>query len=129
MSRCTIASPRPDVEAESARIITGITRDPSPHARKATAVLDKTIYSLFTDEGADLVRRHGGTDLYICGIATESCVLKTAVDAFERDLTPWLLEDAVASHAGQAAHDAGILVASRFIGPGQIIKTADIPSC
>ncbi|WP_369183522.1 isochorismatase family protein [Streptomyces sp. Y1] len=72
---------------------------------------------------------HGGTDLYICGIATESCVLKTAVDAFERDLTPWLLEDAVASHAGQAAHEAGILVASRFIGPGQIIKTADIPSC
>lgn len=97
------------------------------HARKATAVLDKTIYSLFTEEGVELVRRHGWTDLYICGIATESCVLKTAVDAFERDLTPWLLEDASASHAGQAVHEAGILVASRFIGPGQIIKTADIP--
>ncbi|WP_031074817.1 isochorismatase family cysteine hydrolase [Streptomyces sp. NRRL WC-3742] len=94
-------------------------------ARRATAVLDKRIYSLFTEEGTELVRRHGWTDLYICGIATESCVLKTAVDAFERDLTPWLLEDATASQAGQEAHEAGLLVASRFIGRGQIITTAD----
>ncbi|MFJ7969568.1 cysteine hydrolase [Streptomyces sp. NPDC096324] len=98
-----------------------------PFARQATAILDKTIYSLFSEEGSELVRRHGWTDLYICGIATESCVLKTAVDAFERDLTPWLLEDASASHAGSAVHDAGILVASRFIGVGQIIKTEDVP--
>ncbi|MFI6153741.1 hypothetical protein ACIBCA_13695 [Kitasatospora sp. NPDC051170] len=44
---------------------------------------------------------------------------------FERDLTPWLIEDASASHAGQEAHEAGLLVASRFIGRGQIITTAD----
>ncbi|MER7840268.1 cysteine hydrolase [Streptomyces sp. NPDC096040] len=106
---------------------TDIVSDLLPLARRATAVLDKTIYSLFSDEGAELVEQHGWTDLYICGIATESCVLKTAVDAFERDLTPWLLEDASASHAGSAVHDAGILVASRFIGVDQIIKTTDVP--
>jgi nicotinamidase-related amidase len=99
-----------------------------PYAAKATAVVDKTIYSLFSDEGAELVQEHGWTDLYVCGIATESCVLKTAVDAFERDLTPWVIEDASASHAGQVAHDAGLLVTGRFIGLGQIIKTADVPA-
>ncbi|MEV4376960.1 cysteine hydrolase [Streptosporangium sp. NPDC049644] len=99
------------------------------YANKATAVVDKTVYSFFNEEGEALVRDHGWTDIYICGIATESCVLKTAVDAFDcgDHLTPWLIEDASASHAGQAAHDAGILVTSRFIGPNQIIKTADIP--
>jgi nicotinamidase-related amidase len=47
-------------------------------ASHATAIVDKQIDSLFTTVGTELVRRHGWTDLYICGIATESCVLKTA---------------------------------------------------
>ena len=55
-------------------------------------------------------------------------MLKGAVDAFERNLTPWLIQDASASHAGVDAHFAGILVARRFIGPGQIIDVADIPA-
>lgn len=96
-------------------------------ASKATAVMDKTIYSFFSEKGEALVREHGWTDLYVCGLDTESCVLKTVVDAFERDLTPRLIEDASASHAGRHVHDAGVLVASRFIGPSQIIKTSDIP--
>lgn len=88
--------------------------------------LDKKIYSLFTDEGAALVDEHGWADLVICGIATESCVCKTAVDAFERNLTPWVVTDACASHAGQEAHDAGILVTSRFIGHKQLITSRDL---
>lgn len=99
----------------------------APLAQRATAVVDKTIYSLFNDEGTALVRERGWTDLYVCGIATESCVLKTAVDAFELDLTPWLLEDASASHAGDSVHQAGVLVTSRFIGKDQIIRTSDLP--
>lgn len=98
-----------------------------PLASKATAIVDKTIYSFFNDEGETLVREHGWSELYVCGLDTESCVLKTVVDAFERDLTPRLIRDASASHAGQTAHDAGILVASRFIGSDQIITMSDIP--
>lgn len=96
-------------------------------AGKATAVVDKTIYSFFNEEGQALTREHGWRDFYVCGLDTESCVLKTVVDAFERDLTPRLIKDASASHAGKVAHDAGILVASRFVGPSQIITTEDIP--
>jgi nicotinamidase-related amidase len=109
---------------------TEIVAELTDQAGRATAIIDKRIYSLFTPEGGELVRHHGWTDLYICGIATESCVLKTAVDAFERgDLTPWIVEDASASHAGQVAHDAGLLVAQRFISPGQIIRAAELPLC
>lgn len=98
------------------------------YAEKATAVIDKTMYSLFTDaEGRQLVADHGWTDIYVCGIATESCVLKTAVDAFELDLTPWLIEDASASHKGDSVHRAGVFVTQRFIGEGQIVTVADIP--
>ncbi|MGI5287993.1 cysteine hydrolase [Nonomuraea polychroma] len=99
-----------------------------PYAEKAAAVIDKKGYGLFADAaGAALVAERGWRDIYVCGIATESCVLATALGAFEIDLTPWVIEDASASHAGQHVHDAGILVTKRFIGEGQIIKVADIP--
>ncbi len=97
------------------------------HAGRAVAVLDKDIYSLFTPAGARLVRDRGWTDLYLCGIATEGCVLKTAVDAFERGLSPWVLTDAVASHAGEQAHQAGLLVAGRYIGRQRLIPAVAAP--
>lgn len=87
-------------------------------------VVDKTIYSLFTDEGAALVRQHGWTDLLVCGIATDGCVLKTAVDAFEAGYTPWVLRDACASHAGFALHEAGLLLTGRFIGRDQVLDSS-----
>ncbi|MFI7307536.1 cysteine hydrolase [Micromonospora aurantiaca] len=91
-------------------------------------MLDKKIYSPFTSEGVELFERRGWGEFYFCGIATESCVLKGAVDAFERGYAPWLVSDASASHAGTEAHEAGLLVARRFIGPGQVIRLADIPA-
>lgn len=99
----------------------------APYVGPHTPVIDKYIYSLFTPEGTQLVNERGWTDLYLCGIDTESCVLKTAVDAFERDLTPWILQDACASHAGPETHNAGLLIAGRFIGVNQIIQTISLP--
>lgn len=104
---------------------TNIVDELSIYTEKATAIIDKTIYSLFSKEGAELVEDRGWTDLYVCGIDTNSCVLKTAVDAFERDLTPWILTDASASHSSVEAHEAGLLVASKFIGRKQLISTSD----
>lgn len=88
-----------------------------------TEVLDKETYSLFSDAGRQLVETKGWTDVAVAGIATESCVLKTAVDAFEAGLTPWIIKDAVYSQAGVEAHEAGLLVARRFIGRGQLIES------
>ncbi len=105
---------------------TDIVEELSLCVAKATGVIDKTIYSLFNEEGAAVVKEHGWTDLYICGIDTNSCVLKTAVDAFERDLTPWILTDASASHSGVHVHDAGLLVATKFIGIDQLITSDQI---
>ncbi|SDP94124.1 isochorismatase family cysteine hydrolase [Lentzea jiangxiensis] len=103
-----------------------IVDDLVPAFRRAVTVLDKPIYSLFTEQGAATVAQHGWTDIVIVGIATESCVLKTACDAFERGLTPWVVKDAVYSHAGQEAHEAGLLVTSRFIGRRQLIDAEDL---
>jgi nicotinamidase-related amidase len=97
-----------------------------PYCAAARAVIDKKIYSCFTPEFVALVEGEGWTDLVFCGIDTESCVLKSAVDAFEHDLTPWVVTDASASHGGQAARDAGLLVLRRLIGTGQLITSAEV---
>ncbi|WP_091610481.1 cysteine hydrolase [Micromonospora mirobrigensis] len=106
---------------------TDIVPELRPYLHRGT-VLDKLIYSPFSRESEELFAQRGWDEFYFCGIATESCVLKGAVDAFERNLTPWLIADASASHAGVEAHQAGLLVARRFIGPGQVISQSEIPS-
>lgn len=106
---------------------TSLVDEIQPYSARATRIVDKTIYSLFSESGTDIIRKHGWTDIYLCGIDTECCVLKTAVDAFERNLTPWVLTDACASHAGPKSHEAGLLVISELIGRGQMIATKDVP--
>ncbi|WP_405186385.1 cysteine hydrolase [Streptomyces anulatus] len=95
-------------------------------AGRAHAGVDKTGYTLFTPEAAELIRRAGWTDLVFCGIATESCVLKSAADAFEHGYAPWIVTDACASDAGPDVHDAGLLVARRLIGTGQLVDAEHV---
>ena len=108
------ASPEIDIVEELREAATG------------AVVLDKTIYSVFDEAGRDLAKARRWTEFVFCGIATESCVLKSAVDAFELGYTPWLVHDACASDAGPTAHDAGLVVARRSIGEGQVIGVADL---
>jgi nicotinamidase-related amidase len=98
----------------------------APLARHATEVIRKSHYSALTDTVKDLVEAHGWQDIYIAGLDTESCVLATALAAFESDLTPWVVTDAVASHAGPEAHAAGLLVMGRFLGKDRLLSVADL---
>jgi nicotinamidase-related amidase len=106
----------------------GVELDPqiAPYASTATAVIRKGGYTALTDAVFDLVSRHGWQNLYVAGMDTESCVLATVLGAFEAGLTPWLVTDACASHAGPVEHEAGLLVARRYVGASQLITTADV---
>ncbi|MFD7619175.1 isochorismatase family cysteine hydrolase [Streptomyces sp. NPDC059802] len=97
-----------------------------PETDLVPELVDKTGYTLFTPEATELVHRAGWTDLVFCGIATESCVLKSAADAFEYGYAPWIVTDASASDAGPDVHDAGLVVARRLIGTGQLVTAEDV---
>lgn len=92
--------------------------------RNEEAVYDKRGYSALTDEFLRQVHRHGWTDIVVCGIDTELCVLATVFDAFDAGLTPWVVTDASASTGGLPAHNAGLLVMARGIGEHHLV-TAD----
>ena len=92
----------------------------------ASTVIDKGIYSAFTPAFAAETSRRGWKTMVLCGVATDGCVLKTAVDAFERGLVPIVAEDACASHAGEEVHRAGLMLLGKFIGQRQIMTLNDI---
>lgn len=98
----------------------------APLVPDAHAVIDKPGYTCFTPAADALITAAGWTDLVFCGIATDSCVLKSAVDAFERGHTVRVLTDACASDAGPAVHAAGLVVARRLIGATGLITTPDL---
>lgn len=99
----------------------------APYAEHARIhVLDKETYTALTEEGRRIISEHGFTDLFICGIATDGCVLKTTLDTFDSGYTPWVLEDACASNATRMppkeVHNAALMLLSRLVGAGQIIS-------
>lgn len=110
-------SPETDLHPSIAGIIDG---EPNVY------VVDKMTYSSLTPEVLSILEELSPDRLLLCGIASDGCVLKTAVDAFEHGMTPIVLKDLTASHAGQAVHEAGLLLISRFIGPDQVIDSSTI---
>lgn len=88
----------------------------------------KTQYSSFTPEVEALLRTRQTDRVVLCGVATDGCVLKTAVDAFERGIEPIVAVDACHSHAGREVHEAGLLLLGRFIGKRQLRTTAELLS-
>ncbi|MBF6129979.1 cysteine hydrolase [Nocardia brasiliensis] len=99
-------------------------------ARPKSHLLEKTVYTALTADGSKLIGALGVCDLIICGIATDACVLKTALDAFERGYVPWVVRDAVASnatrHSAQQMHDSALLHLARLIGENQLVTAAQV---
>ncbi|HEY9736441.1 MAG TPA: isochorismatase family cysteine hydrolase [Trichocoleus sp.] len=59
---------------------------------------------------------HKFQQVAVVGIDTDMCVLKIAMDLFDRGIEPIVLTDCCASTAGLQAHLAGLAVLSRNIG-------------
>ena len=92
----------------------------------ANNVLDKNGYTAFVPAFRAYLLDNEIDRIFICGVATDSCVLKTAADAFEEGIEPVVVKDACASHAGDEVHEAGLLLISRFVGRGQIRTTEEV---
>lgn len=100
-----------------------------PYVEHATIVRKENLYTSVTGPLREAVEKEDWPEVVICGVATESCVLATAVDIFELDrpdIRPIVVRDACASHAGLPAHDAGILVLERFIGRKQVVMSDEL---
>lgn len=87
-------------------------------------VLDKYSYTSLTDGLIERLPDPPGA-VFICGIDTDICVTKTAVDLFERGNRPIVITDACASHAGTESHTNALETLRRFIGRTQLATTEE----
>jgi nicotinamidase/pyrazinamidase len=76
-------------------------------------------YSAFEASDSDLekfLRKEGVTDLYIAGLATENCVMATALEADKRGFETFVVEDAVAAFNAKEGDGAKALKAMSKTG-------------
>jgi nicotinamidase-related amidase len=86
-----------------------------------TAVIEKFSYSCIDAGFRARLEMMDATEVHLCGIATDNCVLKCAVDLFEAGYRPVVLAAACASHAGKDYHDWGLKILRRLIGSEQVL--------
>jgi nicotinamidase-related amidase len=88
-----------------------------------TNIFKKGIYSAINTETMKFIKEHNIDKVFILGIDTDCCVLKTAVDLFENHIHPIVLAHYSASNGGKVSHDAGVKVLERLIGRHNIFHS------
>lgn len=76
----------------------GVDSPPPLRPREGEAVVEKVFFSGFSRPGLqDVITRTGTDTLVLAGVHLHACVRATALDAYQRGLTVWVAEEAVAS--------------------------------
>lgn len=89
-------------------------------------VFDKKIYSALTDDLKCYMKKNNISTLYLCGIDTDACVLKTALDLFENGYNVKVLEKYCMSCAGKQNHKKAIEILKRLIGKDNVIEKKNV---
>ena len=85
-----------------------------------TQVVVKSTYTALTPAVVGILESSGVEEVHLCGLETDICVLKSAVDIFEYGLRPVVLKSLCATRAGPGIHDAALAILARYIGAEQI---------
>jgi len=93
-----------------------------PVEHKACMIVDKYGYSGLTQDILRYLTSNKIDIIFIAGIDTDCCVLATAIDLFEHNIRPFVLEYYCASNGGIENHNAAIKILERLIGNDSIIK-------
>jgi len=84
-------------------------------------IIDKKIYSALNNELIEYIENNNISKIYLCGIDTECCVLKTAFDLFENNYDVYILKEYCASITGKETHNNALEILKRNIGLDKII--------
>ena len=88
----------------------------------ADIIIEKNTNSCFTDEFEKFLAEKGIEEIWIVGLDTDCCVMKTAYDCFDRKI-PFRVElDCCASSGGKEFHEAACKVMIRNLGAYQVLS-------
>ena len=84
-------------------------------------MFNKTIYSAVNDNLIKFIKEKNIDKIFLCGIDTECCVLKTAFDLFELGYNVYVLKDYCCCTHGKIRHNNALNIIKRNIGKDNII--------
>ncbi len=80
-------------------------------------IFTRSVYTVFAAKGFEqYLKRLGITKLIFCGIATESCVLTSARDAFQRGYEVTVLKDLCMSDINPLLHNSALRIIEKDVG-------------
>ncbi len=82
----------------------------------------KSIYSALNDELVNYINDNNIDIIYLCGIDTDACVLKTAIDLFENNYNFRVIENCSMSHSGKEFHEFAVKMLKKLVGEQNIIS-------
>ena len=84
-------------------------------------MFEKNVYSSLSKEVKTYIEDNRISEIYLCGIDTECCILKTAFDLFEQNYNVYVLKDYCACIYGINRHNNALEILERNIGKEFII--------
>ncbi|MBR2875991.1 MAG: isochorismatase family protein [Clostridia bacterium] len=92
----------------------------------ADLVINRSVYSCVTEDFVEKITKINDGDspieLFLCGIGTDTSILKSALDLFELDIKPLVLADYCIPYDGSAiTHMKGIKFIEKMIGEKCIV--------
>lgn len=89
-------------------------------------IFDKRIYTTLNLEFKIFLEKNNIKTIYLCGIDTDACVLKTAIDLFENNYDVKVIEDCSMSHSGIEYHNFAIKMLKKLIGCQNITSSVNL---
>lgn len=84
-------------------------------------VFNKYVYSAVNEEFIKFIKENNITNIYLCGIDIECCVLKTAIDLFELGYNVYVLKDYCTCTHGIIRKNNALKIIKRCIGKDNVI--------
>lgn len=82
----------------------------------------KSVYTALNNELIDYINDNNINMRYVCGIDTDACVLKTAIDLFKNNYNFRVIENCSMSHSGKEFHEFAIRMLKKLVGEQNIIS-------
>lgn len=89
-------------------------------------IIEKRGYTALNDELREYIKDNNIEEIYVCGLDTDACVLKTSIDLFENNYNVKVIKDLCMSHSGIEMHDSAINILNKMIGKDNVIDVKEI---
>lgn len=83
-------------------------------------------YTVLNESVSRFIKDNKITKVYLSGIYTDVCIIKTAMDLFDEGIETFVIEDACNSLHGKSIHDSAIESLKHILGKKQILLTDNV---